>query len=240
MGYRKNVLAGSGRWPLAALVLAFSTMPCTASIQYSYCTSGCTNNNAGMTYSAFQSAATAFANSFSSTVTFVSANLNGSGIYNDPITGTVFTGYNASQVQEPLMIGAAASLAQTGTLGQNRSIGISLPSDTYAVAMYLSVASGFASPFITTSLSDLNTTNANYSVTISNSSDSQFFGLISDTPLSSLFIGDLYAFQGPVRILSFEIGQQVATTPEPSTFILVGAGLLMVRVLRRDRRSPKA
>lgn len=210
-------------------------VPAHATIQYSFCSNGCTNTNTGMTYSTFQALAAPFANSFSSPITFLAADLNGSGIYTDSTTGTVFTGYNASQVQEPLIIGSGASLAQTGNsvAGKDRSIGITLPPNTYAVGMFLSSTANFANPFAVTSLAHFNLTNANYDVVISNSGDSQFFGLISNTPLTTLFLGDLLSFQSPIRILSLETGASVTTTPEASTFGLIGVGLIAIRLLRR-------
>jgi hypothetical protein len=225
-----------------ALGLLVLTVPARASVVYSYCASGCTNSNSGMTYSSFQSAASTFASTFSSPITFVASDLNASGIYTDSTTGTVFTGYNASQTQEALIIGSGASLAQTGNSvsGKDRSIGITLPANTYAVGLFLSTTSGFASPYIVQLLSDFNLSNANYTVSISNSGDSQFFGIISNTPLSNLYLGDLLFNQSPIRITSLEIGQSggsVSATPEPATFALIGVGLIALRFLRKRVRD---
>jgi hypothetical protein len=213
-----------------------------------YCNSGCTtfNNNSGMTYTTFGATAVGLGDAMSSPITFVSGGLDGSGVYTDAGTGTVFTGFNGTTAEALILSGT--SLAQTGTNGNGgntngRSIQIVLPANTYAFAMFVSSTSGFAGPWVelVSSPSDFNNSNGNYNMSISSSSDSQFFGIISNTAISSIFIGDLQASQSPVRIQSFEEGGPAdASTPEVSTFLSIGSGLILMRFLRRrqQRRRP--
>jgi len=141
---------------------------------------------------------------------------------------------------------SGTSLAQTGTSGNGgnttngRSIQIVLPANTYAFAMLVSSVSGIADPFVelVSSPSNFNTS-GNYTLSISSSSDSEFFGIISNTAISSIFVGDLLFSQSPITIQSFEVGGP-APTPEVSTFLLIGTGLVLMRFLRRrQQRRPQ-
>ena len=94
--------------------------PAFATIQFSYCNFGCSNTNAGMTYAAFQ-AVTSGLTFPVSPITFDSANLSGGGIYTDPATGAIFTGFDGT-TQEALIVSGTA-LAETGTSGTDRPNG---------------------------------------------------------------------------------------------------------------------
>lgn len=221
---------------LAALG-AFST-PALATIQYSYCYSGCSNTNSGMTYGAFQAVTSGLTFPLSP-ITFASANLDANGIYTDPTTGAIFTGYNGT-TQQALSI-SGTSLALTGTNGTDRPIEITLPGNVYAVGMFLSSTSGFVdiySDFIAT-LAAFNTGAADYEIQVSNSGSSAFFGLVSTTPLTRLVLGTpIGSSNNPFRIVDFQLGiQQPAPpptdTPEATTFALIGGGLLVLRFLRK-------
>jgi len=220
-------------YPVFALALAALTTPAFATIQFSYCNIGCTNTNTGMTYAAFQ-AVTSGLTFPASPITFDSANLSGLGIYTDPASGAIFTGFN-NTTQEPLIV-SGADLSETGTSGQDRPIQIDLPGDTYAIALFLSSVSGFAGPNvgINTTLTAFNTSGGDYELSIANSGSAVFFGLVSTTPIAQLFIGSPFAGNNALRILSFETGQDIpVTAPEPSTFVLLGGGLLAIRLLRK-------
>lgn len=224
----------SRAFTLSVLILAALATPAFATIQFSYCNFGCTanNNNAGMTYAAFQ-AVTSGLTFPVSPITFDSANLSG-GIYTDPTTGAIFTGFNPAS--EALSV-VSTALAQPGSIGQYHSIQIDLPLNTYAVAMFVSSVSGSSNPWesLTTTPTLFNGGAVDYQLNISSSSASVFFGLVSTTPISRLFIGNLYSGNSPIRILNFETGQNlpVTETPEASTLAMIGSGLLLVRFLRR-------
>ena len=224
---------------ISIVTLAGLATPAHATL--TYCNSGCSNSNSGVTFSSFGTAAAGLGDTMSSPITFVSGGLDGSGVYTDAGTGTVFTGFNVTTAEALILSGS--SLAQTGSSGNGgnttngRSIQISLPANTYAFAMFVSSSANFAGPYVELvgSPSNFNHTNGNYTLSISSSSDSQFFGIISDTAISSIFLGDLDAFQSPIRIQSFEEGGP-ASTPEVSTFLSIGSGLILMRFLRRRQQ----
>jgi hypothetical protein len=213
------------------VALAGLAVPAHATI--SYCNTGCSSSNTGVTFSSFGTAASGLGDTMSSAITFVSGGLSGSpAIYGDAGTGTTFAGYSNATTQNSLQI-LGTSLAQTIN-GANSGIQVTLPANTYAFAMFVSTVSSFGSPFV--ELGDRNVSNSNYSLVIANSSTSVFFGIISDTPLSSLFIGNL-GNDGAVKINSFETGGPADTaTPEVSTFLLIGSGLVLMRFLRRRQQ----
>ena len=224
----------SRAFTLSVLILAALATPAFATIQFSYCNMGYSNTNAGMTYAAFQ-AVTSGLTFPVSPITFSSANLSGGGIYTDPTTGAIFTGFN-NTTQQALVI-SGTSLAETGTNGQDRPIQIDLPANTYAIAMFVSSVSGFAGPYagINTTLTAFNASGSDYELSIASSSSSVFFGLVSDTPITQLFIGSPFSGNSALRVLDFQTGQNlpVTETPEASTLAMIGSGLLLVRFLRR-------
>ena len=207
--------------------------PAFAAIQFSYCYLGCgsINSNAGMTYTAFQ-AVTSGLTFPVSPITFDSANLSGGGIYTDPATGAIFTGFGGT-TQEALIVSGTA-LAETGTNGTDRPIQIDLPANTYAIAVFLATVSGTAYPKadFTATVAAFNSGAFDYELGVTTTSGGVFFGLVSNTPLAKLLLGSTSGTNGPLMIQSFEIGQ-VAETPEASTFALIGGGLLLVRFLRK-------
>jgi hypothetical protein len=212
------------------LALAALVSPVSATIQYSYCTSGCSST--GGDYSSWQTAPGSAGLTFSmSPLTFAPAGLS-SGVFTDT-TGAVFTGYSNSTTTNALTLNGTA-LAQT-TNGTNSGIDVALPANTYAVAFMLATVSGFGSQQVVLNGRDVFSTN--YSITIPNATSPQFFGILSDTPITSIFVGNLGNLDGRVQINSFELGQS-APTPEGSSLLLIGSGLVLIAMMRRRRRSP--
>lgn len=222
------------------LGLALAAIPAFATIDYSSCNSGCGATNG--TYSAMPSEPGASGLTFSSQITFGAGGLSGSPVmYTDSTTGVVFLGYNGT-TQDSLTT-SGTTLAQTGS-GSGYSIELTLPSNTYAVAMMID-ASTFADPWVelVSSPSSLNTgSNAQYMMVIPNSSSPQFFGIVADTggsPLTHLFVWNS-GTGGTLSIQSFEIGTQSSggsqsDTPEPSTLLLLGCGFAGLYLARRHR-----
>lgn len=215
---------------ISIMALAGLSAPARATI--TYCNSGCSNSNSGVTYTTFGTAAGGLGDAMSSPITFISGGLSGSpAIYLDSGTGTTFAGYSNATTQNDLTVTGTA-LAQTIN-GANSGIQVTLPANTYAFAMFLSTVSGFGSPYV--ELNDRIVSNSNYSLVVPNSSASVFFGIVSSTPLTSLFLGNLGGTDGKVEIQSFEVGGP-APTPEVSTFLLIGTGLVLMRFLRRRQQ----
>jgi hypothetical protein len=218
---------------ISIVALAGLAVPAHATIVYCNDAAHCTSNS-GMTFSTFGAAAGGLGDAMSSPITFISGGLSGApAIYVDAGTGTSFAGYSNATTQNSLQI-LGTSLGQTIN-GVNSGIQVTLPANTYAFAMLLSTVSSFGSPFV--ELGDRNLSNSNYGLVVPNSSTSVFFGIISDTPISSLFLGNS-GNDGAVEIQSFEVGGP-APTPEVSTFLLIGSGLPLMRFLRRRRQRPQ-
>jgi hypothetical protein len=225
---------------LLLLALAALAVPASATIQFSYCSSGCSDNTGTGTYGAWKTATGSTGLTFSvSPLTFFAGGLDVNGVFTDT-TGTVFTGYsNSSTTTTNSLTLNGTALAQT-TNGKFSGIEITLPSNTYAFAMIISTVTGFGSPFV--ELNDLNLNAANFSLTVPNGGPAQFFGFLSDTPITSLFIGNLDNLSGKVQINSFELGELSSDTsavPEGSSLGLMGGGLLLLGLLRRRGRIQK-
>jgi len=68
----------------------------------------------------------------------------------------------------------------------------------------------------------------------------QFIGLVSSTPISTIWIGPITG-TGTTQLNDFEIGEQgqvlpPADTPEIATFLMIGIGLISLRFLPRKLR----
>ena len=218
------------------LGLALAAIPASATI--TYCSSGCTN--AGSNYGSMPSSNGNGALTYTSGAAFASVNLGGSpAVYTDPTTGVLFYGFSGTSGDNLSVSGSnlTQSLGGTGT-----SIAAVLPANTYAIAMVIG-ASSFADPFIelVSSPSSLNTgSNDLLQVLIANSSSPQFFGIVSDTPIASVFIWNGIP-GGTLNVQSFEVGGATdgggggGATPEPSTVFLISGGFAGLYLLRRRR-----
>lgn len=219
------------RLTILLLALTALTVPASATIQFSYCSSGCSST--GGSYGAWDTATGSAGLVFSgSPITFSAGGLS-SGIYTDG-TGTLFTGYSNATNTDSLTLSGAA-LAQTAN-GTNSGIEIALPANTYAFAMILTTVSGFGSPYV--ELNDRILSNSNYSMVVPSGGTQEFFGFLSDTAITSLYVGNLDNLSGKVQIDSFELGES-APTPEVSSLVSLGTGLVLVGFLLRRRRIQK-
>ncbi|MEQ1947216.1 MAG: hypothetical protein ABL995_08505 [Bryobacteraceae bacterium] len=221
---------------LSISILGFAIAAIPASATITYCNSGCSNSNSGMTYAAFEAVASAYTFP-ASPITFLSGGLNGSGVYLDT-SGTSFAG-SLNGVGEPLSVSGTA-LTQTSSTSPSQgphSIAIALPANTYAFAMYVTNASGGSSPNVDIVPVSVN---SDYQLFTNASNGAQFFGIISATPIANFYIGNL-AGGGPIQINSFLMGTQGAgagaETPEVSAFLLTGTGLIALRQLSRRRKT---
>jgi hypothetical protein len=221
------------RFTLAILGFAMA-VPASATITYTSCSSGCGSTSGGYASLPTQTGATGLA--FSSTITFVSAGMSGTpAFYTDSTTGTVMNGFSNT---------TADALSETGTTlaqsvsGTGASIQIVLPADTYALGMVVG-ANLFSSPWVelVSSPSGLNTgAAAQYQMFITGGT-SQFFGIVSDVPITSIFVWNSGG-GGILNLQSFEIGQDEGSpTPEAATFFSMGSGLLGLYFWRRPRHG---
>jgi len=171
---------------------------------------------------------------------FSSSDLGGSpATYTDPTTGVIFYGFNNTNGDNLTV--SSSDLTQTVS-GNGTSIEAVLPANTYAIAMVVG-ASLFSDPFIelVSSPSSLNTgSNDLFQVTINNSSSTAFFGIVSDTPIASVFIWNGLS-SSALNIQSFEVGDESgdSATPEPSTYLLIGSGFIGLYFLRKRPNAPR-
>lgn len=219
-------------FPKIILLFALGALarPVFATISYTSCSSGCGSSTG--TYAVWQNAPGSASLTFSmSPATFAGGNLV-SGVYSDP-TGTVLTGYNGANPNS-LVLSGAALLQTVG--GGGSGIEIALPANTYAFAMEITTpaGSGFTNPWV--AVGDHNISSTNYNIIIPSGGSIQFFGIISDTPLSQLFVGSIGG-GSPLQINDFELGQS-SPTPEASSAALIGGGLVLLGVLRRHVHKP--
>jgi hypothetical protein len=227
---KKTALTIPKRLTILMLALAALTVPAWASVQYSYCSSGC--NITGGSYATWDTGPGSAGLTFSpSLTTFFAANLS-SGVYTDP-SGAVFTGYSGGSTT-PLQVSGSA-LAQTGAGSATWAMNIALPSNTYAFAMMLS-SSSFSNPWVelVSGIANFTNGNANYNIVLGGSGATAFFGVTSDAPLTNIVVGNLNS-GNPFTIQSFELGQTaaLADAPEASTLVLIGGGLALFGFLRR-------
>lgn len=209
------------------VALAALAEPAFATISYAACSSGC-GANTSSTYAVWQGAPGSAGLTFSmSPATFAGGNLV-SGVYTDP-TGTVLTGYNGANI-DTLMSVSGTSLLQ-GVGGTNTGIEILLPANTYALAFTVATGAGSVFTNLGAELGDHNVNNSNYNIVLPSGGGVQFFGIISSTPITELFVGPTSG-GSPIKINDFELGE-TTPTPEASSATLIGGGLILLGVLRR-------
>jgi len=213
-------------------LLAALAAPTYASIAYTSCSSGCTTTSG--TYSSWQSATGSAGLTFSTSPnTFTAGNLS-SGVYLDP-TGIVFTGYSGVSSIDTGMAVSGGSLLQSIS-GAGTGIQLDLPANTYAFAAEITAFNGALSTYAGPGTHGA--PNTNFNVYIPSGGTVEFFAIISDTPIASIFIGPLGS-GGRLQLNDFEIGQE-SPTPELSSVSLIGSGLVLLGFLRRRVHKPNS
>lgn len=227
------------RFTLSMLGLALAAIPASATISYTSCSSGCTSTSGSYATMPSQPGATGLA--FSSPITFVSAGLQATGIYIDTGagtggTGTVFTNYYSSGSVDNGAQVISSSFVQNYASGTGTGIQITLPAGTYAFAMIVGACeSTNCSGWYNSATAALGTqsSHSGTSYTVSVGPSAAFFGIVSNVPITSLFLTS-GANSNDLSISSFEIGQELdSPAPEAATFFTMGAGLIGLYFLRR-------
>jgi hypothetical protein len=172
--------------------------------------------------------------------TFLSADVSGSpAVYNDPNTGAEFFGFKLSGSNS----GAATSLAVSSaalvqaTAGQGGIIEVTnLPAETFAFAADITTTTASGGFCIEVNHSSYNTSsNCDDVFAVSSPSNTQFIGVVSTVPITSIWFGPDSPSSVATEVVKFEIGD----VPEVSTFALIGSGLIFLGALRR-RKKPGA
>ncbi|HEV2201307.1 MAG TPA: hypothetical protein VGR73_15930 [Bryobacteraceae bacterium] len=221
------------------LGFALAAIPASATITYTACDGGCTVNSGG-SYAAWQAAPGASGLAFGALTTFVSGGLAGTGIYTDSTTGVIFTNYSSGGSVDNGTHVTNGAFVQGFSSGTGTGIEIDLPANTYAFAMFGSDCSSAACTGIlfngaTVGLGTHSSFGTNYALTIPGSGPAQFFGIVSDTPITSLLFATGGGASGFLSINSFEIGEGGTATPEARTALMVGGGLIALYFCRRRR-----
>ena len=233
---------GTKRIFLFTLGFALAAIPASATITYTSCTAvgagnACTETTGS--YAALPTETGASGLTFSSLVTFSSTYVS-SGIYTDLTTGVVFTNYIGSGVDTGAIVNSGGYLEQ-GTDGTNTGFQITLPANTYAIGLVVGACSSFFScgtlafNSATMGVGTQSTHGTNYAMTLTNSG-TQFFAIVSDAPIASLFFasGSNNTWLG---LKNFEIGTEApgGATPELATSALIGGGLVGLYFVGRRR-----
>jgi hypothetical protein len=164
------------------------------------------------------------------TATFLSSNG-----YTDA-SGAVFDDSNQNRTK----LGRSASCFNTCTNGEVTDayfgFSISLPINIGAFAFYVASPQGET---VTVSFSG---SGAPFSTQFTAVSSGVFFGTTTDTPVTGFTISG-QIFQDTIALDNFEIAQSgppPPNAPEAATFLLIGSGLVFMRLLRRRPRTQPA
>jgi len=159
------------------------------------------------------------------TLLFNGSDLGSGGLYNASGTAIDFLGLDFSQDPVDFTVNAGKL---TGTQ-QDERVRINFPVATavYAFGFHITMVSGSAP--IGNWCVGLTQGSCTYSVINTNASNVQFFGVISDVPLTGSLYIQAGTFAPTVVLTDFE----AFTVPEPHTMLLVGMGLVILSLARR-------
>jgi hypothetical protein len=154
----------------------------------------------------------------------------------------MFTNYTSGGSVDTLTHISDTYLNQ-GNYGDNTGFEIDLPANTYAFAMSDVGCSPTCGSLLfmiaTVGLGTQSSHGTPYNMTINAGGPGQFFGIISSTQISSIFIASSYNTSN-LAIESFEIGTESGgATPEPSTYLLIGSGFIGLYFLRKRPNAPR-
>jgi hypothetical protein len=171
---------------------------------------------------------------FFTQINFNTATLSANG-YTDA-SGAVFN--DSGQNTAGLAISASCfnTCAQGEVTDRYQGFAISLPSTIVAFAFYIASPQG---EMVTVSFSG---NGAPSSTQFTAASSGVFFGATTDAPISAFTITGATFFD-TIALDNFEIASgntQVSNTPEAATFLLIGSGLVFMRLLRRRARTQPA
>jgi hypothetical protein len=212
---------------ISVLVLGAACAPASATTIY--CSNGCSSNNTA----AFNSATTSF--SFPNAPILFS-NASGGPEYTDPVSLTEFTEYLSPGTSiDTNGFDGFSGIGNLKTDVGGDLIEVTLPANVYAFGANLQTPSGAATVCIEPT-STPGSANCNATVATTGSSDTEFIGVVSATPITTVWLAPGQN-STTIQLDNFEIGEQSeappADTPEIATMLMIGTGLISLGVMRR-------
>ena len=162
------------------------------------------------------------------TLTFSSSDLGSGGLFNANGTGINFLG--SDNLNNPLNF--TVNAGKLTATAQAEQLKITFPAGSvYAFGLHLTDTSSFAFWCI-----ELSPGTCDYQATNTSPSNPQFFGFVSNTPVTApLYIRPQSG--SPTMVLTdFEAYSQGSSAPEAHTMLLVGLGLVTLRLIRWKTR----
>jgi hypothetical protein len=168
-------------------------------------------------------------------LTFSSGDLAAGGLYNASGTGINFLGFD--DVNNP-GIDFTVTTNQLTATQQDQRVRIDFPVATpiYAFGFHITYVAGTATYGSWCVGSTLGS--CTYAFNTLSPSDVQFFGFVSDTPVTSSLYIQAAAFAPKVVFTNFEAFTD--PVPETSTMLLVGLGLVILPLVRRKTRPGRS
>ena len=166
-----------------------------------------------------------------------SGDLEPNGLFNAAGTGIDFLGIDDYHFNDPL--GFTLSSGKLIAAQPAEQVTVNFPTNIYAFGIQISVVSstGFWCVELTHGTCNYSLFNASNSA-----SNVQFFGIVSDTPITAPLFIRPSAFSpqlvAPLLEAYTHAAVVVTTAPEPRTTLLVGLGLVILPLVRRKVRRP--
>ena len=161
------------------------------------------------------------------TLTFSGGDLGSGGLFNANTTGVNFLGFDDFVFNTPTDLAVNSGKLTATQLGE--AVKITLPpAGLYGFGFHITMAAGAGSWLIS-----LTPGGSDYSVTNTSPTNVQFFGFVSNAPVTApLYIRKLGG--NPTLVLpDFEAyGAAITSAPEPHTMLLVGLGLVILPMIR--------
>jgi len=162
------------------------------------------------------------------TLTFSSGDLAPGGLYDANDTGITFLGFGDFIFNEVKDFTVSSFKLTASANAQVVKITFP-PTGIYALGFHITVTTGAASWFIAPTPSG-----TDYSVTNTSPTNVQFFGIVSDTPITaSLYIRPSGS---ATKIVFPDFAAYTTSAPEPRTMLMVGLGLTILPLARRIRK----
>jgi hypothetical protein len=171
--------------------------------------------------------------------TFTGANLSGdSKEYLDPTTLIDFFAFsnNNSSSPGPAITFSVSSTRLFAASGAG-SIEITLPPNVFAFGANITVPSGFG---IFCGSVDTTDSGCSNQLIVTGSGDTKFFGVVSSTAISTIWIGTSAGASPGFVDFQYATGSEASTVPEAKSILLLGAGLVLLGLLRRRFHPPAA